>query len=137
MGGADLTSESLKIVKAFQGLSNQESYRLSILLNSKHKTYQEIIELAKYYPNIDINDHADDMVQFIASQDIIFGALGTSVWERAALGVPSVCVIVAENQREAALTLEKNLIVNLLGDGEKTTKDNWIEVFEEIRNLKP
>ena len=48
--------------------------------------------------------HVDsrDMPGLIASADIGIGAGGVSTWERAALGLPSISVILADNQRELA-----------------------------------
>ena len=48
-----------------------------------------------------------DMARLMAEADLAVGAGGSSVWERACLGLPSITVVVAENQRAVALELER------------------------------
>lgn len=52
--------------------------------------------------------HVDtaDMAGLIARADVCVGAGGSSVWERACLGLPTVTLILADNQRDMAMALE-------------------------------
>lgn len=43
-----------------------------------------------------------DMAGLLATADVVIGAPGTSTWERASLGIPSLLVGIAENQRANA-----------------------------------
>lgn len=47
------------------------------------------------------------MARLIAEADIGIGAGGSSTWERAALGLPSLSLILADNQRDVALELDR------------------------------
>ncbi|MDP1738130.1 MAG: UDP-2,4-diacetamido-2,4,6-trideoxy-beta-L-altropyranose hydrolase [Caulobacter sp.] len=49
---------------------------------------------------------SDDMAGLIARADIAVGAGGSSVWERACLGLPTVTLILADNQRDMAMKLD-------------------------------
>jgi UDP-2,4-diacetamido-2,4,6-trideoxy-beta-L-altropyranose hydrolase len=53
--------------------------------------------------------HVDtrDMAGLIAAADIGIGAGGSSTWERAALGLPSLSLILADNQQAVALELDR------------------------------
>jgi len=48
----------------------------------------------------------DDMAGLIARADLCIGAGGSSVWERACLGLPTVTLILADNQRDMAMKLD-------------------------------
>jgi UDP-2,4-diacetamido-2,4,6-trideoxy-beta-L-altropyranose hydrolase len=48
----------------------------------------------------------NDMAGLIAAADIAVGAGGSSVWERACLGLPTVTLILADNQRDMAMKLD-------------------------------
>ena len=49
---------------------------------------------------------SDDMAGLIARADVCVGAGGSSVWERACLGLPTVTLILADNQRDMAMKLD-------------------------------
>lgn len=49
---------------------------------------------------------SDAMAGLIARADIAVGAGGSSVWERACLGLPTVTLILADNQRDMAMRLD-------------------------------
>lgn len=50
---------------------------------------------------------ARDMARRMARADLCIGAGGGTAWERCCLGLPSVCVAVAENQRAQVATLDR------------------------------
>lgn len=57
----------------------------------------------------DVTLHIDtaDMAGLIARADLCVGAGGSSVWERACLGLPTVTLILADNQRDMAMKLDE------------------------------
>lgn len=72
-----------------------------------------------------VSTHTDvsDMAGLMARADLAFGAAGTTTWERACLGLPSMVVSVAENQRKLAATAEQSGILRWLGEvGEITVE---------------
>jgi UDP-2,4-diacetamido-2,4,6-trideoxy-beta-L-altropyranose hydrolase len=67
----------------------------------------ELLALAKTDPRVRLHVDSRDMAGLIASADIGIGAGGVSTWERAALGLPSISLILADNQRQLALDLDR------------------------------
>jgi len=55
---------------------------------------------------IDLHVQTDLMAELIAEADIGVGAGGSSLWERACLGLPSVSLILADNQRDLTMKLD-------------------------------
>lgn len=49
----------------------------------------------------------DDFSELVASADIAIGGGGTTTWERCALGLPSLILIMADNQAPASLKLKE------------------------------
>lgn len=49
----------------------------------------------------------DEMAAMMAAADVAVGAGGSSVWERACAGLPSITLIVADNQRDMAMKLDE------------------------------
>ena len=56
-----------------------------------------------------INVHVDtrQMANLMSQADLSIGASGSSSWERCALGLPSINYVIAGNQIDIALALEK------------------------------
>lgn len=55
---------------------------------------------------ITLHVDSDDMAGLITRADLCVGAGGSSVWERACLGLPTVTLILADNQRDMAMKLD-------------------------------
>lgn len=53
------------------------------------------------------HDFSSDMARLMHDADLAIGAAGTSSWERCCLGLPTVILILADNQREGAMALQK------------------------------
>lgn len=58
-------------------------------------------------PRITLHVDSRDMVGLIARADIAVGAAGSSAWERCCLGLPTVTLVLADNQRLVAANLER------------------------------
>lgn len=57
-------------------------------------------------PRIVLHIDAQNMPELIAGADLAVGAGGSSAWERCVLGLPSLCLVLADNQIETAGALE-------------------------------
>lgn len=60
--------------------------------------------------------HVDtpEMPRLMAAADLAIGAAGTSTWERCCLGLPSLMLVVADNQRQVAAAVGKAGAVELV-----------------------
>jgi spore coat polysaccharide biosynthesis predicted glycosyltransferase SpsG len=54
------------------------------------------------------------MAQLMADSDLAIGAAGTTSWERCCLGLPTIMLVLAENQRKVAHGLERSGGVRLI-----------------------
>lgn len=57
--------------------------------------------------DVKLHVNTRDMAFLMASADLAVGAGGTSVWERCCLGLPTILVVIAENQTANAVALEQ------------------------------
>jgi spore coat polysaccharide biosynthesis predicted glycosyltransferase SpsG len=48
-----------------------------------------------------------DMAQLMANSDLAIGAAGSTSWERCCMGLPTLMVVLADNQREGAAALDQ------------------------------
>ena len=61
------------------------------------------------------------MAQLMADNDLAIGAAGATSWERCCLGLPTIMLVLAENQRKVAQGLEQSGGVKLINLGQSTT----------------
>jgi UDP-4-amino-4,6-dideoxy-N-acetyl-beta-L-altrosamine N-acetyltransferase len=59
-----------------------------------------------------------NMAERMVAADLAIGAVGTTAWERCCLGLPTIALVLADNQREGARHLELAGAVCLLPDHE-------------------
>lgn len=74
-------------------------------------------------PNIHFHVPARDMAALMVEADIAIGAPGGSAWERCCLGLPTLLVITAENQRLNAKRLEEAGAALIVGEARQVTTE--------------
>ncbi|MEE9210775.1 MAG: UDP-2,4-diacetamido-2,4,6-trideoxy-beta-L-altropyranose hydrolase, partial [Kiloniellales bacterium] len=57
--------------------------------------------------DVTVHEGLEDMAALMARADLAIGAAGITSWERCCLGLPSVLVVTADNQRRVAEALER------------------------------
>jgi RimJ/RimL family protein N-acetyltransferase len=84
--------------------------------------------------SLDIRVHVDveDMAELMVPADIAIGAAGSSSFERCCMGLPSLVVVAAENQRQIAAALVNAGAAVLLGEGATLRED---DVAAALRKL--
>ena len=114
-GGTDPTHESSIAVDALlqSGLHFDE---ISIVLGAESPQRTALMEKIKGLPGAILNEDVDNIAELIFKADCALGSGSSNIWERSALGVPSLVTITAENQRELALSLDAAGAIRLLGD---------------------
>lgn len=129
LGGSDPTGETLKIVRAFRQI--KPDFCLNILLSKKHSTWGEVSSIAEEMDTVKLSGFQEDMCQFWLENDVVIGAVGVSSWERACLGIPSLIVISADNQKAVAENLHINKQNFLVGNGRDLTEKNWQSILQQ------
>ncbi|MBK7000782.1 MAG: UDP-2,4-diacetamido-2,4,6-trideoxy-beta-L-altropyranose hydrolase [Rhodoferax sp.] len=76
----------------------------------------------------------DYMPKLIAQADLVIGAGGSSNWERCALGVPALVVILAENQAPIAQALGRASVVYNLGWGRDLQAVDYANVLTTLNH---
>ena len=81
-------------------------------LQSPHR--QAVAELANRRPHTTLHGPLPSLAGLIARADLAIGAGGATTWERACLGLPSLVVSIAENQKETSEALDNGGLIFLL-----------------------
>ena len=125
LGGVDKDNLTGKVLHALSACTLPLDCRLTVVmgltapwLNQVKKIVDNMHQLARVLVGV------NDMAQLMADSDLAIGAGGSTSWERCCLGLPSIVILTAENQRliisnltkaNAIISLESILIENKLG----------------------
>jgi UDP-2,4-diacetamido-2,4,6-trideoxy-beta-L-altropyranose hydrolase len=104
MGGSDFLQLTSPIVHGLKDLDIE----ICVAIGPTNSQRQQIEETVKSIPRARVI-HQTDYINELASSSLAILAAGSSLWEAAALGVPSIGLIVADNQSESARAAEIQL----------------------------
>lgn len=107
-GGADRENVAGQIIDALANSSVANNFAVDLILGACSPNRESISKKIKNLPfkvsvAMDVNDMAERMVH----ADLAFGGAGTTSWERCCLGVPTVLIALADNQKRTAHLLQQ------------------------------
>lgn len=117
MGGSDPDNVTLKVIRALQQIENDD-LQVAVIVGGSNAHYPSLkaaIDDDKEW--IQLQRNVTDMPSLMAWADMAISAAGSTCWELAFMGVPSLLLILAENQERAANYLNKYDIAVRLGFG--------------------
>jgi UDP-2,4-diacetamido-2,4,6-trideoxy-beta-L-altropyranose hydrolase len=98
-GGSDPTNETVKALAAIK-LLNWSAITIDVVVGMANSNKEYIKQLCDNLPNTIFHCQVNNMAELMANADLAIGAGGTATWERCFLGLPSLTVVVADNQDE-------------------------------------
>ena len=103
-GGGDLKILLLLIKKLLK--KNEKKLCLNIIVGPLSKNKSRIFHLSKKFKNINPIYGSTNLIDTYKKTDLFIGSAGTSVYETAALNVPSILISFSKNQRTDIFYLE-------------------------------
>lgn len=130
-GGSDANALSAKTANAFSA-AKLSALSVDIVVGATMASDHVAAAVMADRPAVRIVSHQRSLAPLLATADLAIGALGGTTWERMCLGVPTLAVVLADNQRGSATTLAEEGLIRLLGDGDKVTSD---AIAAELQSL--
>ncbi|MBI5698790.1 UDP-2,4-diacetamido-2,4,6-trideoxy-beta-L-altropyranose hydrolase [Candidatus Saganbacteria bacterium] len=122
-GGADPTNETAKALGAIKRLGKPD-FAIDVVVGALNPNRKEVETLCAMIPEAVIYYQTNKIAQIMAAADIAIGSGGATTWERCFLGLPTITLVLAENQAKVAEDLDgRNIIINL-GWYNKITEDD-------------
>ena len=103
LGLTDLGGITARVVEAI--LPTLGDLQVDIALGQGAPSLAALALLASRDPRLTLHVDTREMAALTAAADLAIGAGGSSVWERSSLGLPTLTLVLADNQREAAQAL--------------------------------
>jgi UDP-2,4-diacetamido-2,4,6-trideoxy-beta-L-altropyranose hydrolase len=106
-GGIDAPNATMETLKVLVSWSNATC---TVLLGANAPHFEEVKSFCFENDNLRHIDYVENMASLMLEHDISIGAPGTTTWERACLGLPSIVIPIADNQKEIASILNTESI---------------------------
>lgn len=129
-GGADLTGETEKVVRAlkraeFSGLA------ADVIVGSSNPRIEAVRRLCETMPNVTLHVQTDRMAKLMSDADLAIGAGGATTWERFRCELPAITVVTAPNQQETTMDLAEAGAIWYLGRAEQL---DWPDYERALRD---
>lgn len=117
MGGVDSPNATGKVLRALLNTSLPYQVNINVLMGATAPWIGSVREAAAQLPwPVAVHVGVSNVGEILANTDLVIGAAGGSAWERCALGVPTLVVVLAENQRAGAQALAEHGAAICLGE---------------------
>lgn len=108
MGGVDKDNATGQVLSALQDCALPADLQITVVLGPHAPWLREVNAQAT---NMDWPTHVltgvSNMAQLMADSDLAIGAAGATAWERCAVGLPTLVLIIADNQMSGAKALQE------------------------------
>lgn len=106
LGGADPQQATAPVLQALARCPLPADATITVVLGALAATREAVAALLPSLPcSTRLLVDAADMASLLAEADIAIGAAGGSAWERCCLGLPSLLLVLADNQRPGTQAL--------------------------------
>lgn len=135
MGGVDQPNATCQVLGALKSCPLPFDCQITIVMGTRAPWLEQVQAFTVTMPwptelLVDVND----MAELMAESDLAIGAAGTTSWERCCLGLPTLLVVLAENQAAGAWALHQIGAARLLGEPEAIPKEFPRAFYELLKD---
>ncbi len=131
-GGSDATNETKKTIVALKQL--EFDIEADVVVGSSYPYLESLKETLSSTENMRLHVQVSNMAQLMLNADIAIGSGGSTSWERACLGLPSIVIATADNQLAIAETLALEGYQLYLGKAENVNGDAINQAVQSLEN---
>lgn len=108
LGGVDRTNVTGQVLEALSSSTLSPETELDIVMGGSAPHLEAVKKQALELPfQATVSANVNDMAERMRAADFSIGGAGSTSWERCCLGLPSIMVVLANNQRLIGAALEK------------------------------
>lgn len=135
MGGVDQSDVTSTVLEALLRCSLPENCHITVVMGTHAPWLGRVRELAERMPwPTEVKVNISNMAELMADSDLAIGAAGSTAWERCCLGLPTLVLVLAMNQRQVAEALKNKGAVRIIGEGDKAAC-SLSAAFDELHDL--
>lgn len=107
LGGVDKDNLTLTVLEVLAAVELPADSRIVVVMGAGAPGLQAVRDFAdRMSSRIELRVNEKNMAELMSASDAAIGAVGGTAWERCCLGLPTLVVMMAENQRAGALALQ-------------------------------
>ena len=132
LGGSDPDNVTLNVMHALSAIET-EGLEVVVIVGGSNPHYEQLQRVAQASPvSMTLKQNVTNMPEWMAWADLAIAAGGSTNWELAFMGLPSVIITVAENQSAIAQQLGKMGITVSLGWYQQLTVNQLTTAISEL-----
>lgn len=137
MGGSDPENVTTTALKAIERLPLGD-LEVVVIAGPAYRNLAQIKTLCKNSKfNVQIQKDPKSMATWMAWADVAVSAAGSTAWELAYMGVPSILIIIADNQKAIGQTLQKRGAVLCAGEAHSLNVPKLSSMLERLVSSYP
>jgi len=106
LGGVDASNMTGEVLEALGRVALPRATRITVLMGRTAPWTDSVRRVASRLPcPVTVLVGAENVAPILVDADLAIGAAGSSSWERCAVGLPTLILVLADNQRGAASAL--------------------------------
>jgi len=114
MGGVDIDNVTENILDELKMCNLPNDISITVIMGecAPHLESVKSKAMTLHYKT-EVKVDVDNMAEVMANSDIAIGAAGSTTWERCCLGLPTIQIVVADNQIDIAKNLDSINVIQL------------------------
>jgi spore coat polysaccharide biosynthesis predicted glycosyltransferase SpsG len=138
MGGVDVDNVTGEVLKELKTCNLPSDMSIIVVMGGAAPHVENVRAVASTLPyKVEVKVDVDNMAEIMANADMAIGAAGATTWERCCLGLPTIQIVIAENQNTIAKSLVKKDAIKLLQDRKELSKmvsnaTSWMKDVSDI-----
>ncbi|HDI2993750.1 UDP-2,4-diacetamido-2,4,6-trideoxy-beta-L-altropyranose hydrolase [Acinetobacter baumannii] len=133
LGGIDKDNLTGTVLETLSNSPQQQRLSVTVVMGVNAPWKESVLQQAKKLPfSINILINANNMADLMAEHDLAIGAAGSTAWERCCLGLPTIMICMADNQKMIAKYLHDLGVAISLDQAEIHEKLLWaLQQFDQ------
>jgi UDP-2,4-diacetamido-2,4,6-trideoxy-beta-L-altropyranose hydrolase len=131
MGATDPFRICTKVIESLRGAA-LANLGADIMTGADEAQYKEIVAAREDLPSVSVHGFVHEIAAIMARCTLAVGAAGSSTWERCAMGLPSIVMVMAAHQRRMAVDLARTGVIMLLGEVAEVSAGALAAAIEDL-----
>lgn len=117
LGGVDSENLSAKVLEALSD-PEFEHLEVDIVIGRQNPNIDELKSMVLKRDRTAIHIQVENIAELMGRADLAIGAGGSTTWERLCLGLPTMVIAVAENQKLTSMSLHQEGVIKYIGESQ-------------------